>query len=75
MSLTETIACSTLFVFSITALAAAALYDPKSSVEKDRSIKKAERVDCEAGKLPRKVIKKTLDKVLKANNTKIGLMN
>ena len=31
MSLAETIACSTLFVFSVAALAAAALYDPKAN--------------------------------------------
>ena len=70
MGLGETIAYSTLFVFSMAAMAAAALYDPAQKAEQ----KKAASVDQESGPASKKVIKKTLAKVLKTNTAKASLM-
>ena len=68
MSLIETIACSAVFVFSCAALAAAALYDPKKKVQAKVI------VDSEVAPAPKKQIKKTLDSILKNNNTSVTLI-
>lgn len=70
MSLIETIACSAVFVFSCAALAAAALYDPKTKAQ----AKKQVVVDNESAPAHKKQIKKSLDSILKNNNTKVTLM-
>ena len=66
MSLLETIAASTVFTFSLAAIVAAMLYDPKKNVEEK---------DVEMVATPtKKETKKTLDNILKSNNTKVSLV-
>ena len=66
-TLGETIVYSTLFVFAVAALAAAALYEPQQ-------VSKVNKVTDQEKGSSKKVIKKTLAKVLKNNNAKVSLM-
>ena len=66
-TLGETIVYSTLFVFAVAALAAAALYEPQQ-------ISKVNKVTDQEKGSSKKVIKKTLAKVLKNNNAKVSLI-
>ena len=67
MSLLETIAASTIFTFSCAAIVAACLYDPAKAAAMNK------KVDI-SPKMEKKETKKTLDSILKSNNTKVSLV-